>query len=42
MNHQTQETPLVEVLVLVIIGAVFGSILVWGFGATAGALSRAW
>ena len=36
MNYQTREIPLVEVLVLVVIGAVFASILIWSFGAAAG------
>ena len=41
MNHEAREIPLVEVLVLVIIGAVFASILIWGFGASAGSLGSA-
>jgi len=41
MNHQTPEIPLIEVLVLVIIGAVFASILIWGFGAASGSLPSA-
>jgi hypothetical protein len=41
MNRQTHEIPMVEVLVPVIIGAFFASILSWGFGATTGTLPQA-
>jgi len=41
MKHQTHDIPLIETLVLVIIGVVFASILIWGFGAASGSLPSA-
>jgi hypothetical protein len=41
MNGQSHEIPLADVLVLVVIGAVFASILIWGFGTTSGTLLQA-